>query len=202
MSQVVLRLYEIPVGEFSGQDSVTSPTEWDKSVIFPDLQYSVNFLHKLHATPEVTCTRGTLQIKSGLPFIIAAREAVPALTSVICSSASDHKLVEKFGRLVSVSDLLDSEQEDTRPQMVFFDITAPFHKVEKLFVKGLSAVGIPIASVCVLHFSERFAIVWDLGGISPEDNRIRKIEQFLIELSEKYPLTSWNGIKLPQRKKG
>jgi hypothetical protein len=102
--------------------SLLQPTAWDRKVVLDDLRQYVSRTRLVNATPRLRLRDGRLFVVSGLPFLTAARDAVPALSEVVCEIAGKlHEVQQANLQVVSVSSLLDAMPPIYRStQMLFF----------------------------------------------------------------------------------
>jgi len=136
--------------------SLLKPTGWDQRVVPDDLRQYVSRSRLVPGTPVLRLRRGQLFVVSGLPFLAAARDAVPPLSEVVCEVvAKPHELQQANLRVVSVSSLLDDMPPDElyrATNMLFF--RRALNAQEQKAVEGM----------IVAFFQEATSPEWKYGG--------------------------------------
>lgn len=159
--------------------SLLQPTAWDRKVVLDDLRKYVSRTRQVNATPRLQVRDGRLFVVSGLPFLIAARDAVPPLSEVVCEIAGRLGEVQQANlQQVSVGDILNAMPPIYRStEMLFFR--------RSLTSQERQAVEIAIAR----FFQEVTSPEWMYGGQyrhmeHPEWNEAHDIITWTWEKSE------------------
>ncbi len=134
--------------------SLLQPTAWDWKVVTDDLKQYVSRTRLVKATPRLWLRDGRLFVLSGLPFLTAARDAVPPLSEVVCEVAGKlHEVQQANLQVVSVTSLLDAMPPIyCSTEMLFF--RRPLNAEEQ------QAVRVAIAG----FFQEATSPEWKYGG--------------------------------------
>jgi hypothetical protein len=191
-------LYSIPTDWIVTTSKFLVPTPWDLSTIQADLNHYVQTARVLACTPEVTEEVSGIVVVNGMPFVTAACNAKPIISPIICQSYSESINRNPKVTRVSPSQLLDAESRSSVVNMLFatLDVDAA-RQIEAILVKHIVPIVGPHPHLEVRAVTpEQSSLVWELPELDVMDRRLLALRRAVKTLSIKFPITSWNGIRM------
>lgn len=173
---------------------------WDNSVVQNDLNVYVQRSRTLNGTPVIDIESGACYVRRGVPFVRAALDASPPLSSIVCSTKSTLAEIQQAGLHVLSPTTLLNEQHSRMPyekvEIVFFaspvDVETQHKVVDRLDYACRCAIRVAISRY--EWITGNTALLWTWWCEVERENLGRDLVKTIEDIATVVKVRSWNGI--------